>query len=102
VKATELAATSHVLVPAAEVTPTETPGELQEAAIVAVTPEREEVEIAQAVEAPPIAPPAPVAAAEPAPAELPKTASPIPLVALLGLSSLGLAGAFRWIAKRVS
>jgi len=102
VKATELAATSHVLVPAAEVTPAETPEELQEAPVIAITPEREEVEIAQAVEAPPIAAPAPVAAAEPAPAELPKTASSIPLLALLGLSSLGLAGAFRWIATRVS
>jgi hypothetical protein len=102
VKATEFATTAHVLVPSAEVTPTETPEELLEAPVVAITPEREEVEIAQAVEPPPIATPAPVAAAEPAPAELPKTASPIPLVALLGLSSLGLAASFRWIAKRVS
>jgi hypothetical protein len=104
VEATELAVASHVMVPAAEVTPTEKPEELMEAPVVAITPEREEVEIARAVEPPPIAAPAPapVAAAEPAPAELPKTASPIPLVALLGLSSLGLAGGFRWAAKRVS
>jgi hypothetical protein len=88
------------MVPAAEVTPTEKPEELMQAPVVAITPERKEVEIAQAVEAPPIAAPAP--APETPVQELPKTASPIPFVALLGLSSLGLAGAFRWIAKRVS
>jgi hypothetical protein len=102
VKAAEFAATAHVMVPSAEVTPTEKPEELMEAPVVAITPEREEVEIAQAVEPPPFTAPAPVAAAEPAPTELPKTASPIPLVALLGLSSLGLASGFRWIAKRLS
>lgn len=101
VKAAELAAASHVLVPAAEVTLTQKPEELLEAPVVAITPESKEVEIAQEVQPPPRAAPALVAAAEPAP-ELPKTASQIPLVALLGLSSLGLAGAFRWIAKRVS
>ena len=98
VKAAQLAATENVMVPAAEVTPTEKPEELMQAPVVAITPERKEVEIAQAVEAPPIAAPAPETPVQ----ELPKTASPIPFVALVGLSSLGLAGAFRWIAKRVS
>ena len=103
VKAAELAATAHVLVPAAEVTPTEKPEEILEAPVVAITPEKKEVEIAQAVQPPPIAAtPAPAPAPAPPAQELPKTASPIPLVALLGLTSLGLAGAFRWIAKRVS
>lgn len=102
VKATELAYAEHVMVPAAEVTPTETPEELAEAPVFAMTPERTEVEIAQEVEAPPIAAPAPVAAVEPAPAELPKTASPIHMLALLGFSSLGLARGFRWMRKHVS
>jgi hypothetical protein len=62
--------------------------------------EQEQQEVAQAT--PPPAPPAPQAQPEtPAPAppqELPKTASPYPLVGLIGLFSLGLYGLLR--AKR--
>ncbi len=55
--------------------------------VVAETPQKEEVPVAQVVESP-----APVEVAQAAPAkELPKTASQTPLVALLGLISLSLA-----------
>jgi hypothetical protein len=87
--------------------------------IVAETPEQKEVPVTEAIEtAPPAAEtpaaapvaetPAPTPVAEdpaPAPAavasteELPKTASSIPLIALLGLASLGAAIALKRIAK---
>jgi hypothetical protein len=97
----------HQTVPFAEVRPTETTAELEEAPVAAMTPEKTEVEIAQAVE---ISPPArteialaPEPVAEPAaPAELPKTASPLPYIALGGLVSLALAGALKYSFERVS
>ncbi len=55
-------------------------------------PTGEEVELAQAVE--PAAPPAEL------PKELPKTASSLPLVALIGLLSLGTAAALRFAAVK--
>ncbi len=55
-------------------------------------PTGEEVELAQAVE--PAAPPAEL------PKELPETASSLPLVALIGLLSLGTAAALRFAAAR--
>lgn len=83
--------------------------DLNTAPIVAVTPEQTEVPVAQAIETTaPVAEtttPAPVAetpAPAPAPAvetaELPKTASTVPLIALLGLASLGLALAVKRLA----
>jgi len=107
-RATELAQETHQVVPFAEVTPTQKPAELEKAPVAAMTPEKGEVEIAQAIE---IAPPArtevaqaQAPAAEPAaaPAELPKTASPLPYIALVGLFSLALAGALKLSFKRVS
>jgi LPXTG-motif cell wall-anchored protein len=103
-KAVELAQVSHVPVLTAEVTPTEQPEEIVKAPVVAVTPENKEVEVAQVVQAPPQqvaqAPAAPPA--EPAPAELPKTGSSIPLIALAGLISLTVAGSLRLATKRIS
>lgn len=61
--------------------------ELEQAPVTAVKPSGEEVEIAQAVTPPPAAETL-VAQSAPAP-ELPKTASPLPLVAILGLLALG-------------
>ncbi len=105
VRATELARETRLPVLTADVKPTETPEELVKAPVVAVTPEKKEVEVAQVVEPKPVEPKpveaAPIESATPAP-ELPKTASPLPLVALLGLASLGLAGALRIIVKRSS
>ena len=61
--------------------------ELEQAPVTAVRPSGEEVEIAQAVTPPPAAETL-VAQSTPAP-ELPKTASPLPLIAILGLFALG-------------
>jgi len=72
--------------------------DIKTAPIVAVTPEQKEVPVAEAIEtAPPAAQTvdaAPVAdntTPAAAPAALPKTASAVPLIALLGLASLGVA-----------
>jgi hypothetical protein len=96
-RATELALALKEPVPALEADTTD----LSTVAIVAVTPEKTEVPVTEAVEttAPatetvqttaPVAndpAPAPAAATE----ELPRTASIVPLIALLGLASLGAA-----------
>jgi hypothetical protein len=67
--------------------------EMRTAPLVAETPAREEVQISEVVEAP-----APVMVAQ---AEtLPRTASPIPLIALIGMASLGVAFAARRFAHR--
>jgi hypothetical protein len=65
-------------------------------------PSQTEVEIAQAFTPPPAqATPAPVQTATNAmPAELPKTASALPLIGLIGLLSLGVAGSLRSVAAR--
>src|SRR5271163_98669 len=72
------------------------PGEttdLNTVAIVAVTPDQTEVPVTEAIET--TSPVAENITPAPAPAvqteELPKTASPVPLIALLGLASLGAA-----------
>jgi hypothetical protein len=61
--------------------------ELERAPVTAVEPSGREVEMAQVVTPPPAAETL-VAKAEPAP-ELPKTASPLPLIGLIGLLALG-------------
>jgi LPXTG-motif cell wall-anchored protein len=80
---------------------------LKTAPIVAVDPKGEPVELAQVVEPPPVAAAEPVAApapvAEPvvvAAAELPKTASSLPLIALLGLLTLSAGVALSFFSKR--
>jgi hypothetical protein len=52
------------------------------------------------VAAAPIPPPRPAAPAEPAPQQLPKTASPLPLVGLLGLALCGASLGLRAIRRR--
>jgi hypothetical protein len=109
-RATELASVMHQAVPFADVTPTETPAELEKAPVAAMTPEKTEVQTAQAIEISPPArteiaqarPPAPEPVAAAVPAELPKTASPLPFIALGGLLSLGVAGALKLGLKRAS
>jgi hypothetical protein len=67
--------------------------ELKTAPVVAETPAKEEEQVAEVVEAP-----APVLVAEnraPEAQEAPKTASPIPLIALIGVTALGLAFAVK-------
>jgi LPXTG-motif cell wall-anchored protein len=88
---------------------------LKTAPIVAVDPQGEPVELAQVVEPPPVAAAQPVAAPAPAAepvvvaaaepvaapaAELPKTASSLPLIALLGLLTLIAGMALSLFSKR--
>lgn len=105
-EATELAVAAQVPVPAAEIKPAETPEALVQEPVTAITPDKKEVEVAQAIETTPAEPVAEARPPEPAPApaapELPKTASPMSFVALLGLASLGLSAALRAIARRTS
>jgi hypothetical protein len=88
--AVQIAAVSHQQVPTTEATQ---PAELPKAEITQTQPEPQQ----EAQNVPPPAPqqevaqaPAPAPAAEPAPQELPKTASPYPLIGLAGILSLGL------------
>jgi hypothetical protein len=69
--------------------------EMRAAPLVAETPAQEEVQVAEVVEAP-----APVLVAQAQP--LPKTASPIPLIALIGMASIGAAFAAKRLATRSS
>ncbi len=108
-KAVELAKAENIPVLSADVRPAEKPEELMQAPVMAVTPENKEVEVAQVVEAPPqrsapvaVAAPVVTPAAEPVARELPRTGSSLPLVALMGLFSLALAGAVRWLAHSIS
>jgi hypothetical protein len=72
--------------------------QLKEAPIMAIQPSGEEVQLSEVVTPPPA--PAPVADAS-ADRTLPATASPLPLIALLGLLALGGAFAFRVAERRV-
>jgi hypothetical protein len=76
---------------------------LKTAPVVAVEPSGQEVAVTEVVEAPPVE----VAAAEtpaaetPAPATLPATSSPLSLVALIGLLSLGVWFGLSALSKRI-
>ena len=76
---------------------------LKQAPIKAVTPQGEEVEVAQVVERPPVqiaSEPQPVQTASARPPVLPQTASPLPLLGLIGLLSLGAGFALSVFPKR--
>lgn len=76
--------------------------ELKRAPVMAIKPTGEEVELAAVVTPPPAAeltPPTQVA--EVAAKTLPKTASPMALIMLLGLLALGGASALRFVQKRI-
>jgi hypothetical protein len=85
--AVQIAAVSHQPVPTTEASK---PAELPKAEVTQTQPEPQEV----AQNTPPPAPaaqePAPAPEPTPAPQELPKTASPYPLIGLAGVFSLGL------------
>ena len=70
---------------------------LKTAPVVAVKPTGEEVAVTEVVETPP----AEVAAAAPAQETLPQTSSPLPLVALIGLLSLGAWFGLSALSKRI-
>src|ERR1022692_4385375 len=89
--AAQIAAVSHQPVPTTVATQ---PAELPKAEVTRTQPEPQQVQEAQ--NTPPPAPreaalaPEPAPAPAPAPQELPKTASPYPLIGLAGIFSLGL------------
>jgi len=96
-EAVEIATVAHQPVPTTEATQ---PAELPKAEVTQTAPPAQpEREVAQNTPPPqPEAAPAPAPAPEPVPQQLPKTASPYPLIGLLGAVSLGffaLVRAFR-------
>jgi len=90
---------ANVTVEAAKPEEPQVIAELERTPVTAVKPSGEEVEIAQAVTPPPAAETL-VAQSTPAP-ELPKTASPLPFIALLGLLALGGGLTLRAVHVRV-
>lgn len=102
-RAIELARASHVPVPAIAVDTADV-SVLKTAPIVAVTPDEKEVPVTAAIQTTPVA----VAAvprnentlARNEPAQLPKTASTLPLFIAMGIAAVGLAFGLRAIAKR--
>ena len=82
--------------------PEESQAELEQVPVTAVRPSGEEVEIAQVVTPPPLRKLRKLLAAPPAVPEpqLPTTASPLPLIALLGLLALAGALSLRLAEKR--
>jgi hypothetical protein len=97
-RAIELAKASKVIVPAhaAEVVDDESAKTVE---IVAITPEEKEVPVTAAIQTTPVAPVA-VVASNSEPTQLPKTASALPLVVLLGFASVGLAIGLMVFGKR--
>ena len=89
--ATQLAAVSRAPVPTTEVTKQE---EMAQAPVT-TTPAPPQEEAQAAPPPPPPAPEAPEAPPAPIPQQLPKTASPYPLIGLAGLASLSLFGLLR-------
>jgi hypothetical protein len=87
-RAVQLAVAANEPVPALAVETTD----LKEAPIVAVTPEQKELPVTEAIQT---APPA----TEETPAPVAKEQSPVPLIALLGLASLGVAFTLKRLAN---
>jgi LPXTG-motif cell wall-anchored protein len=102
-RAIQLAQTTKVAVPAVAVDVIDEDA-IKTAPIVAVTPEQEQVEVSTVIQTtPPVAAavtPAPVAAVESE--ELPQTGSSMPLIALLGGLSIGIAFGLKLILKLAS
>lgn len=74
---------------------------MRKAPLVAVTPENKEMEVSKAIQTTPPAKTQPTEMAKSeTPKELPKTGSPLPLIGLMGLCSLGSAGALRLFRGR--
>jgi len=95
-RAIQLAKESHEIVPAETVEPTETT--LKTVPLVAITPESKEEPVTEAIQVQPSHPAE--ATSAPVAKELPKTGSPIPLIGLLGLVSIGLAIGLKLLAKQ--
>jgi hypothetical protein len=114
VRAVQLAQTEKIAVPAVEVDMLDD-NAIKTAPIVAITPDQKEVEVVTVIQTTPPAAvaetPAPAADATPAPVEaapaaetqqLPKTASSMPLIALLGGLSISLALGLVFVLKLAS
>jgi len=100
-RAIQLAQASNEIVPAETVEPTEST--LKTVPLVAITPEKKEEPVTEAIQVLPMHVPeklavAPVTTAK----ELPKTGSAIPLIGLLGMVSIGLAFGLKLLAKQLS
>ena len=98
-RAIQLAQASNEIVPAETVEPTEST--LKTVPLVAITPDKKEEPVTEAIQVLPLQHPeektsAPVTVAK----ELPKTATPIPLIGVMGLISIGLAFGLKLLAKR--
>jgi hypothetical protein len=100
-RALQLVEASNATVPAETAEPTAE--NLTSVPLVAITPSQKEEPIAQAIQTTPLeektASESPMVAES---RELPKTASPVPLVGLLGFLSVCLAIGLRLLAKRAS
>ncbi len=98
-RASELAEKCQEIVPAETVLPTES--NLKTVPLEAVTPEKKEEPVAQAIQVvPPPAAPAPTAPAQPA--KLPQTGSTIPLLGLMGFAAIAIGIALKMLAKQFS
>jgi hypothetical protein len=96
-RAIQLAQETHVIVPAETVEPTEST--LKTVPLVAITPEKKEEPVTEAIQVLPLRNPE---KSTPVTEELPKTASSIPLIGLLGLASIGLAFGLKLLAKQLA
>lgn len=100
-RAVALAEASNEVVPAEVAAAEPAPEELKSVPLIAITPTQKEEPIAQAIQTTPEkekAAPAPTMVAEKE--ELPTTASPIPLIGLIGLIALSLGFGLRSLAKQ--
>lgn len=96
-RAIQLARETHVIVPAETVEPTEST--LKTVPLVAITPEKKEEPVTEAIRVLPLRNPE---KSTPVAEELPKTASSIPLIGLLGLAFIGLALGLKLLAKQLA
>jgi hypothetical protein len=94
-RAIQLAQASNEIVPAETVEPTEST--LKTVPLIAITPEDKEEPVTEAIQTLPMHPEKATLAPE-----LPKTASSIPLIGLLGMASIGLAFGLKMLAKQLS
>jgi LPXTG-motif cell wall-anchored protein len=97
-RAIQLAQASNVIVPAEMVEPTEST--LKTVPLVAITPEKKEEPVTEAIQVLPYHKPEPAPMTEAK--ELPKTGSAIPLIGLLGVAFIGLAFGLKLLAKQLS
>lgn len=99
-RAIQLATAEKEPVPALTTDTLPVEAELKTAPIIAITPDQKEVPVATVIQTAPLVAEnrAPTTLSQTQPAELPKTASLLPLMALLGVASLG----FALVLKRIA